>query len=452
MKKDCSNEISRRRADNRAFAEGAVRSCLRKHTVTDGYIPGQVIYNLGEYPASFSIRPTEYDDRLIRSLSERGVGLIQIHEEWNDSMRRLGADKFSSHDPEGLREFIRLCHSYNIKVIPYISSGFFDSRDPDFTERFAPRHCHELNSSYYRYRMCDPSSPEWVGYLMGKIERLLDEYEFDGLFNDMGYPVDYDRHNIGYLDYDSALDELLLRIYGLVKSRGGIVKIHEGKCLAPATTGKAYDYLWVGEGVKGLSSMPATARFEPYVVPCPDFRFMSERDENAFYSNAITFMQFVLRVDGRPITGERADVPGVEYIYNPQNDEKKHFDNVKLWYDSHPDGPHVYSEWSSIPDNPKMRERWFDYLALYRPMVTEGSRVYIDVTDSALIHGPVPQGVHLSLFVNDGVYLCISNLGSTERTVSLAGEWKCRITGEKARQITLGAGEIRFLLREEATP
>ena len=34
------------------------------------YIPGQVIYNLGEYPNKMTIRPTAYDHDLIRKLSE----------------------------------------------------------------------------------------------------------------------------------------------------------------------------------------------------------------------------------------------------------------------------------------------------------------------------------------------------------------------------------------------
>lgn len=51
-----------------------------------------------------------------------------MHEEWNDGIRKLGADKFSSHDPEGMKAFIRLCHDFGIKVIPYVSTGFFDVR------------------------------------------------------------------------------------------------------------------------------------------------------------------------------------------------------------------------------------------------------------------------------------------------------------------------------------
>ena len=117
----------RKRMDNLRYGAEHVREALRTHRVHD-YHPGQVIYNLGEYPARFSIRPTEYDEQLIRSLAEKGVELIQVHEEWNDAIHVLGADKYSSHDPEGMRAFIDLCHSYGIKILPYMSSGFFDIR------------------------------------------------------------------------------------------------------------------------------------------------------------------------------------------------------------------------------------------------------------------------------------------------------------------------------------
>src|SRR5580765_4922858 len=47
---DYSSEDHRRRLMNVALARGSIRSCMRKHLVTD-YLPGQCVYNLGEYPA-----------------------------------------------------------------------------------------------------------------------------------------------------------------------------------------------------------------------------------------------------------------------------------------------------------------------------------------------------------------------------------------------------------------
>ena len=425
------------------FAEERVKGCTRRERIRE-YIPGQVIYNLGEYPARFSIRPTEYDYHLIKDLSEKGVGLIQLHEEWNDSQRYLGADKYTSHDPEGLRELIKLCHDFGIKVLPYISTGFFDWRDPDFRECFSTNGVHELNGAYYRYRCCDAASPDWNAYLMPRLEKILDDYEFDGLYNDMGYGC-VGAPEFGYLEYDPYFEDILSRVYTMVKKRGGIVKIHQGACVAPKTHERVYDYLWVGECVRRASDLLETARFDPYVIANPDYRFIEEKNADAFYAMVIPNMQFLLRADGRPVTGERAFVPGVEYINNPGNNEQLHFESMRKWYVEHPDGPYAYSEWSDIPDNEEMRARWFDYLALYRPMVKEDSLALLDLGENSILEGAIPQGIYASLFVNEDVYLAVSNVGKERQTITLCDEWIDRRTGNSVRSLDLAYGDLYFL-------
>lgn len=436
-------EEHRERLAKLAYAEAHVKKCMRRERIRD-YIPGQVIYNLGEYPAKFSIRPTEYDYDRIKSLAERGVGLIQLHEEWNDSQRLLGADKYTSHDPEGLKEFIKLCHAFGIKVLPYVSGGFFDRRDPDFTEHFSQHGVYNLDTSYFRYRCCDAASAEWNAYLMPRLEKILDTYEFDGLYNDMGYGCK-NPPAFGYLDYDPYLEDLLARIYTMVKARGGIVKVHQGQCVCPKTKERVYDYLWVGECVKHAKDLLATAQFDPYVIVNPDFRFLEGKSEEGLYAMALPSMQFLLRVDGRPVTGERVFVPGVEYINDPANNELIHFEAMRKWYAEHPEGPHCYSEWSAIPDDPVMREKWFDYLALYKPMVSENTAAYIDIGENSVVCGAMPKDVHLSLFVNEECYLCISNVGDETQIVTLVDEWIDRQSNERVRSLTLTHGSIRFL-------
>ncbi|MBQ3591481.1 MAG: hypothetical protein II979_06025 [Clostridia bacterium] len=441
--KQLTLEEQRKRMDNLRYGAEHVRQALQTHRVHD-YLPGQVIYNLGEYPARFSIRPTEYDEQLIRTLAEKGVELIQVHEEWNDAIHVLGADKYSSHDPEGMRAFIDLCHSYGIKILPYMSSGFFDIRDPAFSDAFAGPELHILDSAHYKYASCFTGSPEWQCFLLKNLERLLDTYGFDGLYNDMGYSGVGHLEN-GLIVGDPWFEDLLARIYSMVKERHGIVKVHQGTCIAPGASSKVYDYLWIGECVTDSADIRRSALFPPYVVPCPDFRFMNQSEEEAFFAKTIPFMQFQIRVDGRPVTGERAFVPGIDYTYNPANNEQVHYENVKKWYDAHPDGPHVYSEWSSIPDNPVMREKWFDYLALYRPMVTENSFVYIDIGENRITGAALPEGVHMSLFLNEECFLCVSNLGKTDAVISLAEIWEDRQTGEHLQEITVAPGGLHFL-------
>ena len=75
--KQLTLEEQKKRMDNLRYGAEHVRQALQTHRVHD-YLPGQVIYNLGEYPARFSIRPAEYDEQLIRSLAEKGVELILV--------------------------------------------------------------------------------------------------------------------------------------------------------------------------------------------------------------------------------------------------------------------------------------------------------------------------------------------------------------------------------------
>lgn len=286
-----TNTDYRKRIANVKYANSVVKSCLRRMHIHD-YIPGQVIYNLGEYPNKMTIRPTAYDHDLIRKLSENGVGLIQIHEEWNDAMRIMGADKFSSHDKDGLKEFIDLCHSFHIKVLPYLSSGFFDERDPDFTEKFVSGSKLMLVQNYYRYRCCNAASPEWNQYLFDNLHRMMDEYAFDGIFNDMGYDRrDGEGNPYGMEEYDPYIEDLLVRMYSVVKNEyHGIVKLHIGELQLPVSNEKIYDYLWVGESCKTSEELLRTVQYSPYVIPCPDYKFTNETngDTQLFLVGAVT--------------------------------------------------------------------------------------------------------------------------------------------------------------------
>ena len=96
--KELTLDQHRIRIENINSAELGNKAYQGRHRIRD-YMPGQAVYNLGDYPAKFSIEPTEYDYNMLKDMAANGVEMIQIHEEWNDSIRRFGADKFSSHDP-----------------------------------------------------------------------------------------------------------------------------------------------------------------------------------------------------------------------------------------------------------------------------------------------------------------------------------------------------------------
>lgn len=445
-------EEQRRRLDNIKYAEESVKKCTRRVRVHD-YLPGQVTYNLGSYPAKFSIKPTEYDYNLIKSLAEKGVELIQVHEEWNDSIRMLGADKFTCHDPEGFKEFINLCHQFGIKVLPYISTCFFDYRDKDFIPEFR-EYQYNLDQMHFRYSMNSLKSPEWSEYLYKKVSNILDEYDVDGLYNDMGHDEcchqtlmaeargeELDGEDI---PYEPCAEDMLARLYNLVHSQGKIMKHHYSRSDRPITKEKVYDYLWVGENVKDVSKLKRTVTFDPYVVPCPDFNVL-DRDSSfeVFFAQFLPLMQFPLRADGRPYDAlAKIGVPGVEYI---ETYVTTHLRNMAKYLEEHPDGPYIYSEWSSIPDNQEYREKWFYYLDLYKPMVEENNVCYLDIKESTLTKTKPSDDVCPSLFTGVEQYICMSNLGKSDETVVFNEKWIDRESGEVMTEVVLKPNRVRFL-------
>lgn len=451
--KPLSLEQTRRRIENIASAEKDNRSYFRRHRIRD-YLPGQVTYNLGDYPARFSVEPTEYDYNMIKELSEKGVRLLQVHEEWNDAIRCLGADKFSSFDPNGMKNFVELCHKFDIKIIPYISTGYFEETDPDFREDFT-RGEFALRADYFNYRKCSAESSAWRKYLLDHVFAALDEYGFDGVYNDWGYDgLEYARQRLKAegkdpsaasvidMPYDPILEDLLSSIYSEVHRRGGVVKIHADRNNTTPTKDKVYDYLWIGENV-GSSEFGTGKGYEPYVVPCRHVTDPTKTDDD-YYVKLIPFMQFPLLKRGRPITGAGIDAP----VPFRKFGDYGHWSRVKEYYAEHPEGPHCYSLWSSVPDNPRDYENFCKYLALYQPMVAEDSVAYIELRDSAEILSPLPENVFASMFVNEGKYMVVSNLTEKDYTLELRDLWKNRETGTCAKRFTLKSTTILFLVKE----
>src|SRR5581483_5023550 len=109
--------------ENISAREQGIRKCWMKHLVTN-YIPGQVSYNLGEYPSRKPYDPGEYDEAELDRLRDGGIRLLQIMEDWNDMLRLFGGTKFTAVNPAGLRRFIDMAHRRGIKVLLYVSTGY----------------------------------------------------------------------------------------------------------------------------------------------------------------------------------------------------------------------------------------------------------------------------------------------------------------------------------------
>lgn len=410
-------EDHRRRLSNIGLGQRAIRSCLRKHLVTS-YMPGQCCYNLGEYPASKIWNPDDWDEQELDKLYEQGIRLIQVHEEWNDSQRLFGGHKFSAANPAGFRRFVDMVHRRGMKLIVYVSSGYFDRKDPDFREAWArPQSLREI---YFHYAACSPASPSWRAYLLQHVVRILDEYGVDGLYNDLGYrklagnPLPPTSDEVLAFDerpdHDGAVADLLALIYAEVRRRGGIVKVHSSGVNRVMTDLKVYDYLWVGEGVgDGDRFREAVKNHPPYVVPCLDMSRAKVAREDDLYLHAIPYLQFPLLLAGRPFTGERAMVPGIEYPPEERCFWTRHLRAMARRLQEHPEGPYSYGWWDSVPGRREARpthERW---LKQYQPMVEEGTWAWLEIGESDLFTEPLAEGIVASAFANRELYLALAN-------------------------------------------
>ena len=442
-----------KRIENINYAEHNNRQYFRRHRIRD-YMPGQAVYNLGDYPAPFSIEPTEYDYTMLKDMAARGVQLIQLHEEWNDPVRHLGADKYSCFDPKGLQNFVDLCHHFGIKVIPYISSGYFHELDPDFREEFTHTKRYCINGMHFKYRLCSAGSAEWRNYILPRTFAVLDQYGFDGIYNDWGTDSHYTPptgklQRLGLEWYDPETEDLLGMIYTEVKNRGGIYKLHCGENYTAPCVDRVYDYLWIGECM-GTAAIGAGKNYYDYVVPCQDKVRLTLTDPDYYFAMVIPFMQFpLLTARGRPLMGKRIeeDIPyygneetlGFEYAYNKR---------VGEYMQAHPDGPYVYSLWSAIPDDIEEYPRWCRYLELYKPMVEENSVAYIELRDCADILSPLPENVYASMFVNEETYLVVSNLTEQPYELVLKDIWEDRQTGHAAKTFHVKPGKLLFLIKK----
>lgn len=442
------------RVDNLRYASEKVRDCFKVHRVTD-YIPGQVVYHLGDRPAKFSLAPDDYDVQLLTRMAENGFEWIQLHEDWRDSVRLHGGNNFRSFDDAGLEKFISLCHSLGLKVIPYISSTFFNVEDPDYREDFA-RMDASWNNDWLKYRTCWSGSASWRQYNLEHTFETVERYGFDGVYNDMGYDAFLQMYfeevrrkgryisHVKEMPYDAEVEDYLSMIYYELKSRGLHYKVHIGDFLPPPCKEKVYDYLWVGEAGESIRNIINCKHFEPYLVPGFDRRTSPMKNMDLPYALTIPFVQFPLLYHGRPIGKQdtQSIIAGIQKYDNPEG----HSDNrARKWYLEHPDGPYTYSEWSAIPDDPMEFDRASRYLSLYRPMVEKDSVIRIQIQKADFIRSTIPEQVYISLFTNEKQYLVVSNTMAQPYTVELTDTWKNREDGTQGSSFTVAPESILFL-------
>lgn len=426
-----SADDHRNRLKNISFCHQAIRSCLRRHLITS-YLPGQCCYNLGEYPSRRPWEIGEYDEQELDRLKKHGIELIQVFDEWNDSLGLFGGDKFTSVNPAGFRRFVELVHRRGMKIIAYMSACFFERGNAACRPEWY-RENDFLRLGYWNMARCSPASPGWRAKLLPNLPRILDEFGLDGIYVDGGYVQNY-RKQIATPakdevpafeespQYDGAFTDLLALMYAEVKRRGGIFKLHVDGADQPRTGGmRVYDYLWVGEGVGNADALrEATKDYPPYIVPCIDMTFAKVTNEDEPFLHAIPYLQFPVLQAGRPFTGERGMVPGVEYPPEDRDFWVRRCKEAWKHYQAHPNGPYTYGGWDAVPQRPETRPTHARWLAHYRPMVEEGTWAWLEIHDSSLFGRPLPQRVVASAFANREMYLVLANYGQTAVEVETA--------------------------------
>ena len=86
-------------------------------------------------------------------------------------------------------------------------------------------------------------------------------------------------------------------------------------------------------------------------------------------------------------------------------------------------------------------------MALYKPMVEENSVVYMELSDCDEILSPISERIVASMFVNEEMYLVVSNLSDKPYTLELKNTWKNRETDEVGKVFTVPKNKICFLVK-----
>jgi hypothetical protein len=141
-------------------------------------------------------------------------------------------------------------------------------------------------------------------------------------------------------------------------------------------------------------------------------------DENELYLHAIPYMQFPFLSAGRPFTGERAAIPGIEYTLDRKDFWSQHYLAIREHYKAHPDGPYSYSQWDSAIPRPAARPTHARWLKQYLPLVEEGTWAWLELGESRLFATTLPENVMASAFANRELYLVLANYNHTSVEVT----------------------------------
>jgi hypothetical protein len=133
--------------------------------------------------------------------------------------------------------------------------------------------------------------------------------------------------------------------------------------------------------------------------------------EDELYLHAIPYLQFPLLLAGRPFTGERAVIPGIDYPPEERCFWTRHCRAIWKHYQANPNGPFSYGWWDSVPGRPEARPTHARWLKQYLPLAEEGTWAWLEIGQSDLFRQTLPTEVAASAFANRELYLVLANYG-----------------------------------------
>ena len=206
-----------------------------------------------------------------------GVTTLVLHEKWNQVQNYWKLTKRTKHQ---LKTIIEECHKRDIKVVPYFGYEISSMADIWYDKRDEYRRTgreHKQGLGWYRFpaqrELCVCYNSPIADMFADGIEKLVDEFDFDGIYLDgtgMVWNCHNTSHGCGYYDDEGNLKstypilgvrKLMRRLYEIFESRGKTINCHVSDCVCGA--GMAFTHgLWLGEYIQytlvktGADKMP----------------------------------------------------------------------------------------------------------------------------------------------------------------------------------------------------
>ena len=429
---------------------GLAQSCFQRQRIYD-YKPGCVCYRFGHYPTRNPYYPTGADWELLDMYRENGVEMLIVFEEWSDISGYFGKQPTQPINKEGFRRFIVESHRRGLKVLPYISPGYMEVRHPSYRPEWSRGAGHLVEVYQDLDKLC-PGSPGHRVQFFCSVERLMDSYDLDGFYWDGGLGLGrpgcsnpkHDNHiHFAELATDEATDvdhltddvvkgklneafcalwnEFLCEIYVRVKNRDGIVVAHIGSDTPSPFQDKCWDYQLLGEGIGDvLVSVEKTKYYDPYVIRNQDWsRLITNWKEGDFtpqlelvpgivdlsMATSVPYLQFPWLYGGcRGKEEDQTTIPGVQW--------KQEWDHWTEWRKALQKAGRPFLTTGIV------RDRYFEYLRIYRQMTKPNTIAYIEVKAIEEERFPGTEGSRrVSVFVNDSLWVAIGHLGTEPQKV-----------------------------------